>query len=63
MKIQHSTTIELTREVDARALKIALEQIPDDAHVSTDVRITEPDRPYESRRTEVSLLAVWETPQ
>lgn len=60
MKVQHSTTIELNDEVSIVALKRALDEIPDSAHVSTDVRITEADRPWESRRTSVSLLAVWE---
>jgi hypothetical protein len=63
MKIQYSMVIELAKEVDAAVLKRALEQIPDNAHISTDVLITEPDRPYESRRTQVSLNAIWETPQ
>lgn len=60
MKVQHSTTIELGREVDVRGLKKALDEVPDEAHVSTDVIITEPDRPWDSRRTDVSLHAVWE---
>lgn len=62
MKVQHSTTISLKESTDARTLKLALEHIPDEADISADVRITEADRPWESRRTEVSLLAVWDTP-
>lgn len=60
MKVQHSTVIELPRDVDARTLKVALEQVPDNAHCSVDVLITEKDRPWESRRTDVSLHCVWE---
>jgi len=60
VKIQHSTVIELPRDVDAKALKRALDEVPDNALVSTDVYVIEPDRPGEVRRSEVSLHCVWE---
>lgn len=60
MKVQHATAIEVPPEATALALKRALEDIPDDAAISIEVQVTEPDRPGEFRQRRTTLRAVWE---
>jgi hypothetical protein len=59
MGFLHNITLELKSETPKLELAAFLEQLPDTAVISTVVRTTPKDRPWESERTHVSLQARW----
>lgn len=60
MKIKHSTDIELPHKATVLDFKKALEDVPDNATLTTLISVTPADRPWESQRTSAILHAEWE---
>ena len=61
MGFLHNLSLELGSETPKLELARFLEEIPDGAVISTVVRTTPKDRPWESEQVTVSLQARWTT--
>lgn len=59
MGFLHNITLELKDETPKSELSEFLEQMPESAHISTIVRVTPKDRPWESEKVAVALQARW----
>jgi hypothetical protein len=59
MGFLHNLTLELKDETPKAELAAFLEQLPETAHISTVVKITPKDRPWESEQVAVALQARW----
>lgn len=55
----HTLTLNMSKDLSMDRLKAFTDAAPADAKVEVLVVTTEPDRPYETRKTDVSLRASW----
>lgn len=55
----HTLTLDMSKDLTMDRLKGFTNAAPADAKVDVLVATIEPDRPYESRQTKVSLQASW----
>lgn len=53
--------LRVTPVVLRKDLEEFLAKIPVEAELEVKVTVTEPDRPYESRRTDADLIAKWKS--